>query len=251
MPNPLLTVQSVARSDRGKVRRNNEDAFLQRTAAGLWVVADGMGGHGFGDVASTAVVERLGGYAAEAGPGLDAGVRQLLGCLSEVNDELRTEAIRRGRHLIGTTVVVLVIPVDKSDAVAGIVWAGDSRIYRLRERQLSQLTRDHSHVEEMVERGEITAEQAQGHPKSHIITRAVGARERLQPEVVRTDLRAGDRFLLCTDGLTRELDDAVIAEVLEIPDPQRAVDTLVDNALYRGGNDNITVVVVDVGSPAG
>ena len=251
MPNPLLTVQSAARSDRGKVRSNNEDAFLQRNAEGLWAVADGMGGHGFGDVASAAVVERLGDFKPEAGPGLDAGIRQLLGRLSEANDALRTEALRRRRQLIGTTAVALMIPVDKGDAVAAIIWAGDSRAYRLRERKLSLLTRDHSYVEEMVARGELAAEQARGHPKGHIITRAVGASDRLQPEVLRTDLRAGDRFLLCSDGLNRELEDATLAEVLEIPDPQKAVDTLVENALYRGGNDNITVVVVDVGSPLG
>lgn len=251
MPNPLLTIESAARSDCGKVRSNNEDALLQLDGEGLWVVADGMGGHGYGDVASAAVVERLGNYTADVGPSLDEGIRQLLGCLAEVNDSLRTEALRRQRHLIGTTAVALLIPLDKRDAVAGIVWAGDSRAYRLRGRELGLLTRDHSYVEEMVARGEIRAEQARNHPKGHIITRAVGAGERLQPEVLRTDLRAGDRFLLCSDGLTRELEDAVIAEVLEIPDPKKAVDTLVDNALYRGGHDNITVLVVDVSSPLG
>ena len=249
MPNPLLTIESAARSDCGKVRSNNEDAYMQRDDAGLWAVADGMGGHGFGDVASALVVARLQACSVPVGPGLDGGIQQLLRCLSDANEALRAEAARLHRRLIGTTAVALLIPVDQDDAAAAIVWAGDSRIYRLRERQLSLLTRDHSYVEEMVARGEITAEQALGHPKGHIVTRAVGASAHLQPEVLCADLRASDRFLLCSDGLTGELEDAVIAEVLEIPDRQRAVDTLVDNALYRGGHDNITALVVDVGSP--
>jgi len=229
----------------------NEDALLECSDAGLWAVADGMGGHGFGDVASAAVVTRLAGYKPGAGPGLDGGIRQLLRFLLLANDELRSEALRRSRHLIGSTVVALLIPVDKSEAAAAIIWAGDSRVYRLRDGELDLLTRDHSYVEELVASGALSASEARGHPKGNIITRAVGARDHLQPELLRVDLRAGDRFLLCSDGLTRELDDGVIAEILEMPDPQRSVDTLVDNALYRGGHDNISVVVVDVGSPAG
>ena len=251
MPNPLLTVHSAGRSDCGKVRSNNEDALLQRSDVGLWVVADGMGGHGFGDVASGMLVEHLEACAAQPGDDLDSRVAQLLSCLIRSNEALREEARRRWRRLIGTTVVALLIPGDRRDAEAGIVWAGDSRVYRLRDAKLALLSRDHSYVEELVARGELTAEQAQTHPRSNVITRAVGARDLLQPEVLRTDLRAGDRFLLCSDGLTGELDDAVIEEILEIPEPQRAVDTLVDNALYLGGNDNITVVVVDVGAPVG
>jgi len=251
MPNPILTVRSATRSDIGKVRKANEDAMLEWPDAGLWVVADGMGGHGFGDVASATVVERLQAYAPPAGPGVGDAVVQLQSLLHQANNQLRDEALRRGRRLIGSTVVLLLIPVDKSNGEGAIIWAGDSRAYRLRDGELSLLTRDHSYVEELVASGALTAAQAIGHPQGHIITRAVGAADLLDSEVLRVELRPGDRFLLCSDGLTRELSDPVIAEVLEIPDPLAAVDTLVDNALYRGGGDNITVAVVDVDVPAG
>lgn len=251
MPNPILTVRSATRTDVGKVRKANEDAMLERPEAGLWVVADGMGGHGFGDVASATVVECLRAYAPPAGPGVSDPISQLQLLLHQANDQLRDEAVRRGRRLIGSTVVLLIIPVDKRNGEGAIIWAGDSRAYRLRDGELSQLTRDHSYVEELVACGDLTAAQAIGHPQGHIITRAVGASDLLVSEVLRVDLRPGDRFLLCSDGLTRELDAAVIAEVLEIPDPQSAVDTLVDNALYRGGGDNITAAVVDVNLPSG
>jgi len=251
MSKPIVSIRSAARTDVGKVRKANEDAILEHGNAGLWVVADGMGGHGFGDVASTLVIDYLSEFNGSSGSNVDEAVAQLRSRLVKANDALRNEATRRGKRVIGSTVVMLLIPVDKGDGEAAIIWAGDSRAYRLRDGSLSLLSRDHSYVEELVAIGTLTPEQAIGHPQGHIITRAVGANDFLESDVRKLDLLPGDRFLLCSDGLTRDLDDAVIAEVLEIPDLQTTVDTLVDNALYRGGGDNISVVVVDVDLPQG
>jgi protein phosphatase len=238
-------------SDVGRLRAANEDTCLEAPEEGLWAVADGMGGHGFGDVASAWVVELLARFSPPAGPHLEDSVEQLQGLLVEANTGLRDEALRRDRRVIGSTVVVLLIPSDKSEGEAAVLWAGDSRAYRYRSGAVTCLTRDHTYVEEMVSLGVLTPEQAIGHPQGHIVTRAVGAGDVLEVDWVRVDVQPGDRFLLCSDGLTGELNDDEIAAAMQQPDCTVVARVLVQGALDHGGRDNISVVVVDVELPLG
>ena len=249
MQKPILSIRSAMLSDVGRLRAVNEDACLEAPESGLWAVADGMGGHGFGDVASARVTEFLARFSPPPGPQLDDPVAQLQGLLMAANDSLRDEALRRGRRVIGSTVVVLFIPSDKSEGEAAVLWAGDSRVYRYRGGTMTCLTRDHTYVEEMVSIGALTAEQAIGHPQGHIVTRAVGAGDVLEVDWVRVDVRPGDRFLLCSDGLTGELSDDEIAVAMQQPDCTVVAEVLVQAALDHGGRDNVSVVVVDVDVP--
>ena len=251
MHRPILSIRSATLSDVGKLRAVNEDACLEAPEAGLWAVADGMGGHGFGDVASASVIDRLSRFEPLPGPRLAEAVARVQDLLVEANTDLLEEAERRGKRIIGSTVVVLLIPSDKSAGEAAVLWAGDSRAYRYRGGQLTSLTRDHSYVEEMVSIGVLTPEQAIDHPQGHIVTRAVGAGDTLEVDWLRIDVRPGDRFLLCSDGLTGELDDEAIAEAMQQLDCSSVAWTLVQGALEQGGRDNITVVVIDVDRPLG
>jgi protein phosphatase len=224
---------SAARTDTGCVRQINEDALLDAPELGLWAVADGMGGHAVGDLASRMVIESLAGM--NAGSAIADARAQLL----DVNARLRTEAAQRQVSRIGSTVVLLAA----RDGACGYVWAGDSRLYLLRRGRLMQLTRDHSHVEELKARGQLTAEEALHHPAQHLITRAVGALDVLELEEDSIDLRDGDTFMLCSDGLSNEVSEEEIASELAESDCQLAAQRLLETALSRGGRDNISVVV--------
>ncbi|MFC0401470.1 PP2C family protein-serine/threonine phosphatase [Paraburkholderia rhizosphaerae] len=236
---------SAARSDTGRVRDINEDACLDEPAVGRWAVADGMGGHAVGDLASRLVIDML-----EKMPnatGIKQRCAQAHAQLLDANRQLRDEAARRQVQRIGSTVVVLLA----SDRFCGYLWAGDSRIYLYRHGQLRQLTRDHSHVEELRALGQLTDEEARNHPAHHIITRAVGATDSLSVDEDAIEVADGDVFLLCSDGLSNELTDAEIrATLASAPhDCRRVTDELIDMALARGGRDNITVVVVQAEDP--
>ncbi|RKP53337.1 PP2C family protein-serine/threonine phosphatase [Pararobbsia silviterrae] len=229
---------SAARTDVGLVREVNEDACLDRPEHGLWAVADGMGGHAVGDVASRLVVDTLG--AIEPAADLVRGVADARTRLIEANHLLRIEAAARQVQRIGCTVVVLIA----RERQCAFLWAGDSRIYRCRQGRLQLLTRDHSQVEQMKSRGQLTDEQALHHPALHLITRAVGATDRLDLDESVVDVADGDIFLLCSDGLSNELRAQEILETLARLDCRAASETLVDLALERGGRDNISAVVV-------
>lgn len=227
------TVASGAHSDRGTVRTNNQDAFIDRPDLRLWAVADGMGGLSDGDVASRMVCDSLANTPIVAG--LDEQIERVVGQLTQVNDYLRRSATRAVNPILsGSTVVVLLIR-DKQFAVA---WAGDSRAYRLRGGLLSQLTTDHS-WSEAEGAGEPGDEQA--------ITRAVGGEDIFGPETVRGDVRLGDRFLLCSDGIYRSLDDLSLAQLLQAREPAACSKNLVLQAMNRGSTDNATALIVDCG----
>lgn len=229
---------SASRTHVGTVRKLNEDSVLERPDRGLWAVADGMGGHAAGDFASAAVVAALDGISAPASLGALVGeVRQQL---QAVNQSLSEEARQRGQDVIGSTVVVLVL----FGAHAVALWAGDSRAYLYRQGELKQLTRDHSQVEEFVNLGLITPEQAEGHPASNIITRAVGVAGHLELDSEMFEIAAGDTVMLCSDGLYRELDNGEIGVCLALDDCQQACDALLEKALSHGARDNVTVAVV-------
>ena len=235
---PRLAWTSASATDAGRVRALNEDSLLDRADLGLWAVADGMGGHKAGDLASRLVVEALG--AVPEPSFLGRAVTDLRRRLDAVNQRLLTEARLRGEGIIGSTVATL-------QAVGGhcaLLWAGDSRIYRLRGAELRQLTRDHSHVGELVEQGLLARKDAERHPAANVITRAVGADARLVLDTQIQELCGGDRFLLCTDGLTREVSDEEIAGLLAQGDITAAAEALVRRACDQGARDNVTVVIV-------
>ncbi|RFU47940.1 PP2C family serine/threonine-protein phosphatase [Paraburkholderia sp. DHOC27] len=229
---------SSARSDAGRVREDNEDACLQQPERACWAVADGMGGHAVGDLASGLIVDALSGLSAPE------SIAHYLAEASErllsVNQRLRDEAARRQVSVIGSTVVALFA----CDAYCGYLWAGDSRLYLCRQGHLRQLTRDHSQVEELKALGHITEEEAINHPAQHLITRAVGATDRLELDASTMAVADGDTFLLCSDGLSNELSAQEMQAALTVADCDVACDALIEAALARGGRDNITAVVV-------
>lgn len=212
--------------------------MLERPEAGLWVVADGMGGHAAGDVASHAVVHPL--SLVQRPDALADFVEAVEDALMSVNQQLRDYATQElGGRTVGSTVVVLLL-----SARTGVcLWAGDSRLYRLRGGQLSRISRDHSAVQEMVDAGAITQEEADRHPKSNVITRAVGGSERLLVDAAVFAPETGDTYLLCSDGLYNEVAEDVIRRKLVLA-PEDAVKQLLDEALHNGGRDNVSMVVV-------
>ena len=226
---------SVGRTHVGCVRSLNEDAVLNRADIGLWAVADGMGGHEGGEVASAAVVDALSGVSnfTTAYAFRDAAAQALI----EANAKL--VELSAGRGTMGSTVVTLLA----HEGHYACLWAGDSRAYLYRAGALKRLTRDHSVVQEMVDAGAITEERARAHPRSNVITRAVGAREQLEVESVFGPIQAGDRFLLCSDGLTGVVADREIAEHMIRAPLEAAAERLIDQALARGAPDNVSLVL--------
>lgn len=229
---------SAAVTNPGRVRQVNEDAYLNRPDLGLWAVADGMGGHAGGDLASRVVVQTL-----ETVPPpvfLGRAAFDLRRRLADANRQLRAEAARRGTGIVGSTVAVL-LALGESCV---LLWAGDSRIYRLRGGVLRRLSHDHSQVEELVEQGLLAREVAERHPAANIVTRAVGAADELEVDAQIFPLGNGDRFLLCTDGLTKEIPERAILPALLRGTAKENATMLVQNACERGAKDNVTGVVV-------
>jgi serine/threonine protein phosphatase PrpC len=221
------------------VRKVNEDSCLERSDLGLWAVADGMGGHAAGDVASRMVVEAL---ARVQPPGsCEALVVAVENRLREVNQRLRAASASTYQdRVVGSTVAVLGVFAN----VAVCLWAGDSRIYHFKDGALRRLTRDHSHVQSLVDQGLIGEHEAERHPMANVITRAVGASDSLEIDHVEVTLDGSDRFLLCSDGLTRLVDDPEIEQTLTRAGDREAVQALTHLALVRGAPDNVTSVLV-------
>ena len=226
-----------ARSDVGLVRGHNEDSFLLRTP--LFVVSDGMGGHAAGEVASSIAVETVGDRA----PGTADDV--LLGAAVEAANASVIAAAEAGvgKPGMGCTATAVLIEKNKM-AVAHV---GDSRAYVLRHGTLVRVTHDHSYVEELVDSGQITADEARTHPSRSIITRALGSDPDMYADHFSLEVEMGDRVILCSDGLSSMVPDSEIeALAVSSATPQQAADNLVAAALTAGGADNVTVVVVDV-----
>jgi protein phosphatase len=231
------------RTDVGMVRQINEDACLSRPEIGLWVVADGMGGHSAGDVASGKIVEQM----AEVGAHdkLSALVAEVESRLLDVNDELREIAAEQNISTVGSTVAALVI----KGRFGMCLWVGDSRVYRVRGGEIEQLTQDHAFVEDLVEKGILSREDAANHPQSNLVTRAVGAQDSLKLDLEIFELRDDDLFIVCSDGLDKEVTEAEIAATSSRHEPTRLSDELVGLALARGSRDNVTVISVKVQDP--
>lgn len=246
-----------ARTDVGKVREANEDAYL--ATAPVFVVADGMGGHDGGAVASGIVVEEFGRLVTgdfDATRGAEQVARTLNACQRRIAEfGIQQVASGRARGYAGTTVVAAVL-VDDDGPQWLLACLGDSRIYRLHDGRLDQVSVDHSVVQELVDSGAITAEEAVDHPERHVITRALGGPgSTASPDWFELPVADAERLLLCSDGINGMLGHDDIEEILRaVDDPGDAADRLVEAALGAGGHDNATAVVVDVGSavtPAG
>lgn len=235
-------VTTWAQTDVGAVRKHNEDAYLCRPDLGLWAVADGAGGHEAGEVASGMIVAALD----RIEPGLTAAelLPRVRTVMNETHQALLHEAGRRGpRAVIASTVVILILRDDHF----ACLWAGDSRAYLLRHGELTQITRDHSLVQALVDEGRLTAADAESHPQANVITRAVGAdNPELELDKVIGRFERGDRFLLCSDGLSKTLPEAEIAALLGSADGAAPSELLISATLARQGNDNVTALVTEI-----
>lgn len=233
MAMPTSGFDQVARTHVGCRRKLNEDAVLACLDRRLWAVADGMGGHDAGEVASAMVVEAL--------SRVSDGAEEVLAALDDVNARL-VEMGRTGfdNRTIGSTVVGLVANAESFTCF----WAGDSRAYRARDGKLTRLTRDHSLVQDLVDAGMISEREAETHPNANVITRAVGVSDRLQVDTVGGDVQSGDLFLLASDGLTRLVSDEEILSALQGGDIEASATQLLELALDRDAPDNVSIVVL-------
>ena len=235
-------------SDVGRCRKVNQDMFLLDESLGLFAIADGMGGHAAGEVASDLAINALAGSLRDSDRGDGAwspteAAELLRIALNEGNRKICESVTARAEWRgMGTTMVALVLAEDR--AVIGHV--GDSRAYLLRDGELRQLTSDHSWVNEQVKLGLLTSEQAHRHPMRNIVTRALGNQPAVEVDLIVETIQPGDIFALCSDGLSGMLDDQEIREVLSARGsvPQAACQELVERANNRGGEDNITVIVM-------
>jgi len=240
-------ITSAGRTDVGVIRSGNEDSYLMVPDRGIFVVADGMGGHAAGEVASDMAVHYV-ARELDSFRGLsdEQVAERMRGAIRTANGAIfqrtLTEHDKRG---MGTTVTALTL----FEARFLIGQVGDSRAYLLRDNKLSQLTKDHSYVQEQVDAGYLTPEQARTHPYSNVITRCVGANSDVMPDIYVGSVRPRDVFLLASDGLTGMLEDYQLAELLS-PErmPEDEVDALIAEANRHGGLDNITAVIVRIDS---
>ncbi|MBX3301743.1 MAG: serine/threonine-protein phosphatase [Nitrospira sp.] len=240
----------IGRSEVGRVRTVNQDAFAVIDPYGVWAVADGMGGHIGGDIAAQTAIQTVESQAASLSEALRGShtpptevLTELIGRAHEaILDRTRPQPKLKG---MGTTIVLLAI-VPAPDPVAHLAHVGDSRAYRLRSGSLTPLTKDHSLIEKYLARGILTPLTAKTHPERHVLTRALGIPASATPTITAFPIQEDDLVLLCSDGLTKMLEDDHIQRILvqNEPDPTHLCNRLVTAALDRGGEDNVTVVVV-------
>lgn len=232
--------QYCALTDTGARRKHNEDSVMAAPQLGLWAVADGMGGHEAGDLASGMIANALEGVSPK--DNFSLFVDAVEAALEKVNSRIREHSEREfAGRMMGSTVVALLV----SDGYGACVWAGDSRLYRLRAGVLEQISRDHSQVQRLVDAGLLSPEEADAHPNANVITKAVGGAAHLAVDVLLFDIQPRDRFLLCSDGLYNELDPPEIETGLAEQDVDAAANKLLQGALACGARDNVSVIVVE------
>lgn len=238
----FLIWRSACATDVGKVRKVNEDACLDLHELGLWIVADGMGGHMAGDVASRMIIESC--QQINEPHNLDNFISEVQNRLQAVNQHLREIAAKQyNDSTIGSTVVALLA----YDRKCACLWVGDSRIYRLRNSKLEQLTKDHSMVEEYIDEGFMSPQEAYNSSIANALTRAIGAEDELSIDVRIEDMQDGDTFLLCSDGLYREVSNEEMARLMTNNNDCAIISKkLLNSAIEHGAKDNVTVSVVQI-----
>ena len=241
-----MHVVCAAKTDVGLIRSGNEDNYLMIPERGIFVVADGMGGHAAGEVASEMAVQLISrDLGSLKGLTVDDAATRMTQAIKTANaaifERTISESDKRG---MGTTTSVLVLHGANRYLIGQV---GDSRIYMLRDNRFHQLTKDHSYVQEQVDLGYLTPEQARTHPYANVITRCVGASADVMPDIFSGTVRPGDVFLLASDGLTGMVEDDALADILQAQgNPEKWVDKLVAEANRRGGLDNITCIIAHV-----
>ena len=232
-----LRYRSAPRTHVGLVRKANEDSMLARDDVALWMVADGMGGHDNGQWASQTLVAQF----ATLNLRINRNARgaAIVHAMQEGNRAINEAATGVGKQM-GTTAVI--VHCDADDVL--LLWVGDSRIYRLRGGTLAQMTRDHTMVQDLVDRGALAADEAETHPMSHVLSRAVGTEPVLRYETLVDKAQAGDRYILCSDGLTKCVSDTRMAAIVGVGTIDTAADRLIAETLEGGAPDNTTVVVL-------
>lgn len=238
MSEPTISFESFAATHTGRVRSLNEDRFLAEPRSGVWLVADGMGGHDAGEVASASIVAHLAtlGIASSA-PDLRARFEDRI---IRANTEIWELAQSRGGGTIGSTVAAL-LTYERQYAC---IWSGDSRVYLVRGGILSQVSHDHTEVQELLDRGILNAEEARDWPRRNVITRAIGVAEEAMIDIELGTIEPGDVFILNTDGLTGHVTEDEIRSAVIDRTPEAACTLLIDTVLERGATDNVTVVIV-------
>lgn len=233
-------IRYSAQTHVGLRRKLNEDAILALPEANIWVVSDGMGGHEAGDYASQLITSTIAAIPPDIPP--RQRMEALREALHQAHAAILYETEQRNADMIGATVASLIL----ADGHFAAIWAGDSRVYRLRGGEIQLLTTDHSYVAALVEDGRLTWDEAEQHPQSNQITRAVGVGDFLELDKVRGEIRRGDRFLLCSDGLNKYATFDILQHALSTQPLETVVEHLIQIALAGGGADNISVIVVDV-----
>ena len=237
-----------ARTDRGLIREINEDSFnvIEGCAEApyAFIIADGMGGHNCGEIASRAAVEYISNCIAnETGrflpvEGREAELKKLV---VDTNSEVYKRSLESPEaNGMGTTLTMVLI----KGSVMTVAHVGDSRLYMVRDRKMKQLTEDHSYIEELVKKGSLTRKEAENHPRKNIITRAIGCMPELEVDILSLTIEKNDIFILCTDGLTNMLGEDEIYEAVKDNDPNAACSLLVEAAKRQGGEDNITIIAI-------
>ena len=232
-----LRYRTASLSHVGLVRTHNEDSFVAHEQAGVWAVADGMGGHENGQWASSTVAQAL--SERPLAGSLDADVAALADAIQDANGKIFSTAESQGIRM-GSTVVALYLNGDSFVCL----WAGDSRIYLMRDGVLHRMSRDHTQVEDLVERGLLSREEAAHHPMSHVLSRAVGVEEVVNLDAVSDTALPRDVFLLCSDGLTGVVTENEISDSLAALSAEAACERLLEMVLARGAPDNVTMVAV-------
>lgn len=234
-----LRFRTAVRTHPGMVRSVNEDSVIARDDIALWVVADGMGGHANGQWASQTLVAQFANLALAGTP--DARGAAMVAALQAGNAAIVAAGKAAGQSM-GTTAVL--IHFDGANLMC--LWVGDSRAYRFRRGGLTQISRDHSVVQELVDRGSLSAEEAETHPMAHVLSRAIGGEETCRPEGITDTALPGDHYLLCSDGLTKVVAEEVIGRLLRLPSVNAAADRMIAETLAQGAPDNVTVVLISV-----
>lgn len=240
----------IGRSETGLVRTTNQDAFTSIARIGLWAVADGMGGHVGGEVAAQTAIASVTAQADLSAPLLEDGQCTQAEFLTDLVVQAHKAILERGQlepnlKGMGTTLVLLSIPPSQ-DSTAHVAHVGDSRAYRFRSGTLTPLTRDHTLIEKYLAQGILTEQSARAHPERHVLTHALGMSAPVQPTITSYPLQQEDLLLLCSDGLTKMLEDDDIRDICSgaTGDPTKTCDLLIAESLKRGGKDNVTVVVI-------